>query len=66
MKHTEISVGTPTSVEIRTGVVYSATHPEMDGVYIGATYSNLEKYNTSCPEILAIIESSGVNLLSQS
>jgi hypothetical protein len=60
MKDTEISVGEDTSVEIRTGVVYSATHPQMDGIYIGATYSDLKTYKTSSPEILSIVESSGV------
>lgn len=46
--------------DIRTGVVYLATHPSLEGFYIGATYTPLSKYNTSSPVILSLVKLTGI------
>ena len=45
---------------IRTGVVYLATHPSLEGIYIGASYTSLEVYNTSSTLIRSLVDLTGI------
>jgi hypothetical protein len=54
MKNTEKSVGIPAAHQ--RWFVYLATHPSLQKPYLGATYTDLNRYNTGSGEILALID----------